>query len=684
MKRIISLIMVVSLCLCLCACGSKESAAPAATESSVNAPAAEAAAEAPTEAPDPFAELPEHYTIQTPIYTLYQFYSSLGNDTYTYSNIIHDEDGRIVSLDKQENDHRAFTYTCTYDENCNLASVTYHHSLYGSTETYTYNDLGQLISLYETEPDDAEYYMERTYTYNDNGMPSSDRTSSSSDFYDGGGSDITYESDASGRIVSRADCSLDDYNNLDDFIYNDAGQLLEETSRTIDEGTHKYTYETTYQYNVYGFPVVANVDNSFDYKGDTVKWQCRSEYAVTGYHTHSSETGDVLNPTTQWNSFQESAIVPTPDSVIPALTLQSAESSTYKYAIPTNSNAIPSTNIFGIMQGLDDFGRIDLRAYSVQAEANEFLWRYTAALEQVLGLQIAEFEDAIVVMDGSFTLATMAIEYTDGTYYLTISVNHTQSSAQTTQTPASPAGTVSTDPIMEVEALLQGTWEYYDSNLGYGEILIFDNGSVRYNSYVDTAKNNDPPTVGTYRVTEDNVITTMNNFDAYFDYEVSGQRLSLSWFIDSGADANNVRVYAQIEKGSLDPNYRPSQNNAPAATPSNKTASSNASSNSSSSSTASSTTMGERNALADAKLYLNVMAFSYEGLIDQLEYEGYTYSEAKYGADNCGADWFEQAALCAAQYLDVMPFSRSELIDQLEYEGFTSAQAEYGVKQNGY
>ena len=52
--------------------------------------------------------------------------------------------------------------------------------------------------------------------------------------------------------------------------------------------------------------------------------------------------------------------------------------------------------------------------------------------------------------------------------------------------------------------------------------------------------------------------------------------------------------------------------------------------------------------------------------------------------DNCGADWYEQAALMAAEYLDTMSFSRTGLIDQLEYEGFSYDQAVYGVEQAGY
>lgn len=104
----------------------------------------------------------------------------------------------------------------------------------------------------------------------------------------------------------------------------------------------------------------------------------------------------------------------------------------------------------------------------------------------------------------------------------------------------------------------------------------------------------------------------------------------------------------------------------------------------SSASAVSNVTLGESNALASAKQYLNLMAFSYVGLIEQLEFEGYSHSEATYAADNCGANWNEQAALSAKEYLNIMPFSRQELIEQLEYEGFTYDQAVYGVEQCGY
>ena len=92
---------------------------------------------------------------------------------------------------------------------------------------------------------------------------------------------------------------------------------------------------------------------------------------------------------------------------------------------------------------------------------------------------------------------------------------------------------------------------------------------------------------------------------------------------------------------------------------------------------------GERNALSKAKQYLDYTAFSHSGLIEQLEYEGFSHSEAQYGADNCGANWKEQAAKKAKDYLEYTAFSYAGLIDQLEYEGFTSDEAQYGVDNCG-
>lgn len=92
---------------------------------------------------------------------------------------------------------------------------------------------------------------------------------------------------------------------------------------------------------------------------------------------------------------------------------------------------------------------------------------------------------------------------------------------------------------------------------------------------------------------------------------------------------------------------------------------------------------GDRQAVEQAKLYLEISAFSYNGLIDQLEFEGYTYSQAAYAAEACGADWSEQALNKAKSYLDISAFSYQGLIDQLEFDQFTHEQAVYGADHCG-
>lgn len=89
-------------------------------------------------------------------------------------------------------------------------------------------------------------------------------------------------------------------------------------------------------------------------------------------------------------------------------------------------------------------------------------------------------------------------------------------------------------------------------------------------------------------------------------------------------------------------------------------------------------------ALGKAQEYLQMTAFSYGGLIEQLEYEGFSNEEATYGVDNCGADWNEQAAKKAQDYISMMSFSRDGLIEQLQYEGFSYDEAAYGVTAVGY
>ncbi len=90
-------------------------------------------------------------------------------------------------------------------------------------------------------------------------------------------------------------------------------------------------------------------------------------------------------------------------------------------------------------------------------------------------------------------------------------------------------------------------------------------------------------------------------------------------------------------------------------------------------------TNGQKNALGSAESYLMFMGFSKNGLIEQLEFDGYTEEEAIFAVENVDVDWNEQAVLSAENYLSFMSFSRSELIEQLKFDGFTTEQATFAL-----
>jgi hypothetical protein len=81
-----------------------------------------------------------------------------------------------------------------------------------------------------------------------------------------------------------------------------------------------------------------------------------------------------------------------------------------------------------------------------------------------------------------------------------------------------------------------------------------------------------------------------------------------------------------------------------------------------------------------AESYLKNIAFSRDGLIKQLEYEGFPHENAVAAVEIVNVDWNEQAAKKAKSYIESMSFSRDDLIRQLEFEGFTHEEAVYGAE----
>lgn len=94
--------------------------------------------------------------------------------------------------------------------------------------------------------------------------------------------------------------------------------------------------------------------------------------------------------------------------------------------------------------------------------------------------------------------------------------------------------------------------------------------------------------------------------------------------------------------------------------------------------------IGQQNAISKAKSYLSLAGFSRTGIIDQLEFEGFSTEDATFGADNAGADWNAECAEKAKAYLDMTAFSRDALYDQLAFEGFQPAEIDFGLAAVGY
>jgi hypothetical protein len=94
-------------------------------------------------------------------------------------------------------------------------------------------------------------------------------------------------------------------------------------------------------------------------------------------------------------------------------------------------------------------------------------------------------------------------------------------------------------------------------------------------------------------------------------------------------------------------------------------------------------TASQEQAIGTAEDYLRSGHFSRQGLIDQLEFEGFSKADAKFAVSHVEVNWNEQATGTAQDYLRSGHFSRSGLIEQLEFEGFTHAQATYGVNHAG-
>lgn len=94
-------------------------------------------------------------------------------------------------------------------------------------------------------------------------------------------------------------------------------------------------------------------------------------------------------------------------------------------------------------------------------------------------------------------------------------------------------------------------------------------------------------------------------------------------------------------------------------------------------------TFAQENAKGSAESYLDMSGFSKEGLVEQLEFEGYEEKDIVAAMATMKVDWNAEAAQSAEAYLAMTSFSRSGLIEQLRFEGYTAKQAAHGADSVG-
>ena len=89
-----------------------------------------------------------------------------------------------------------------------------------------------------------------------------------------------------------------------------------------------------------------------------------------------------------------------------------------------------------------------------------------------------------------------------------------------------------------------------------------------------------------------------------------------------------------------------------------------------------------QNCYDQAMSYLDFMAFSRNGLIQQLQHDGYTdqaISNALDLLEKYYVSWDTEAVKKAQEYMETFSFSQQRLYEQLIHDGFTEEQANYGA-----
>lgn len=106
--------------------------------------------------------------------------------------------------------------------------------------------------------------------------------------------------------------------------------------------------------------------------------------------------------------------------------------------------------------------------------------------------------------------------------------------------------------LLHVEELLQGTWERRGKITGSDiiscEKFEFYDGILYYKSFLEGYENSIHDSWGTYLITEDSIDSFYNDYTSHLKYEIEGNSLAISWYVESGADKGTTHHYTQTSK----------------------------------------------------------------------------------------------------------------------------------------
>ena len=70
---------------------------------------------------------------------------------------------------------------------------------------------------------------------------------------------------------------------------------------------------------------------------------------------------------------------------------------------------------------------------------------------------------------------------------------------------------------------------------------------------------------------------------------------------------------------------------------------------------------------------------SYDNLMEQMLYAGFTEEQAQHGIDSCNADWNQEALDAAKSYQRSLNMNTTQVEEQLAYNHFTQEQIQYAL-----